>query len=251
MNTLLWVVFPYVCLAIFVVGHWWRYKYDKFGWTTRSSQLYEDTLLKWGSPLFHFGMLGVVGGHIIGLLLPKGWTDAIGISESTYHAFALGGGLIAGAMALVGLVMLVYRRRTVRSVFKATTPMDKVMYLLLGAVILLGCWNTFASVVLHSTEHFNYRTTVSPWFRGIFYGQPDAALMTGVPLGFQLHALLAFALFALWPFTRLVHVFSAPLGYLTRPYVVYRSRDVRAGAGAGNRAPQRGWERPSLDDVRK
>jgi nitrate reductase gamma subunit len=251
MNTLLWVIFPYVCLAIFVVGHWWRYKYDKFGWTTRSSQLYEDTLLKWGSPLFHFGMLGVVGGHIIGLLLPKGWTDAIGISESTYHAFALGGGLIAGAMALVGLVMLVYRRRTVRSVFKATTPMDKVMYLLLGAVILLGCWNTFASVVLHSSEHFNYRTTVSPWFRGIFYGQPDAALMTGVPLGFQLHALLAFALFALWPFTRLVHVFSAPLGYLTRPYVVYRSRDVRAGAGAGNRAPQRGWERPSLDDVRK
>ena len=251
MNTLLWVVFPYVCLAIFVVGHWWRYKYDKFGWTTRSSQLYEDTLLKWGSPLFHFGMLGVVGGHIIGLLLPKGWTDAIGISESTYHAFALGGGLIAGAMALVGLVMLVYRRRTVRSVFKATTPMDKVMYLLLGAVILLGCWNTFASVVLHSSEHFNYRTTVSPWFRGIFYGQPDAALMTGVPLGFQLHALLAFALFALWPFTRLVHVFSAPLGYLTRPYVVYRSRDVRAGAGAGSRAPQRGWERPSLDDARK
>ena len=251
MNTLLWVVFPYVCLAIFVVGHWWRYKYDKFGWTTRSSQLYEDSLLKWGSPLFHFGMLGVVGGHIIGLLLPKGWTDAIGISESTYHAFALGGGLIAGAMALVGLVMLVYRRRTVRSVFKATTPMDKVMYLFLGAVILLGCWNTFASVVLHSTEHFNYRTTVSPWFRGIFYGQPDAALMTGVPLGFQLHALLAFALFALWPFTRLVHVFSAPLGYLTRPYVVYRSRDVRAGAGAGNRAPQRGWERPSLDDARK
>lgn len=251
MNTLLWVVFPYVCLAIFVVGHWWRYKYDKFGWTTRSSQLYEDNLLKWGSPLFHFGMLGVVGGHIIGLLLPKGWTDAIGISESTYHAFALGGGLIAGAMALVGLVMLVYRRRTVRSVFKATTPMDKVMYLFLGGVILLGCWNTFASVVLHSTEHFNYRTTVSPWFRGIFYGQPDAALMTGVPLGFQLHALLAFALFALWPFTRLVHVFSAPLGYLTRPYVVYRSRDVRAGAGAGNRAPQRGWERPSLDDARK
>ena len=70
MSTFLWVIFPYLCLAVFVVGHWWRYKYDKFGWTTRSSQLYEDNLLKWGSPLFHFGMLGVVGGHIIGLLLP-------------------------------------------------------------------------------------------------------------------------------------------------------------------------------------
>ena len=251
MSTFLWVIVPYVCLAVFVVGHWWRYKYDKFGWTTRSSQLYEDSLLKWGSPLFHFGMLGVVGGHIIGLLLPKGWTDAIGISEGVYHAFALGGGLIAGAMTFVGLVMLIYRRRTVRPVFKATTPMDKVMYLFLAAVILLGCWNTFASVVLHSDTHFNYRETVSPWFRGIFYGQPDAALMADVPLGFQLHALLAFLLFALWPFTRLVHVFSAPVGYFTRPYIVYRSKDQRAGRGTGSRAPKRGWESSNLEDARK
>lgn len=105
-------------------------------------------------------MLGVVGGHIIGLLLPKGWTDAIGISEETYHAFALGGGLVAGAMTFVGLVMLIYRRRTVRPVFKATTPMDKVMYLFLAGVILLGCWNTVASVIFDS--HFNYRESVSP-----------------------------------------------------------------------------------------
>ena len=249
MNTFLWVIFPYLCLAGFVVGHWWRYKYDKFGWTTRSSQLYEDNLLKWGSPLFHFGMLGVVGGHIIGLLLPKGWTDAIGISEETYHAFALGGGLVAGAMTFVGLVMLIYRRRTVRPVFKATTPMDKVMYLFLAGVILLGCWNTVASVIFDS--HFNYRESVSPWFRQIFWFQPDASLMTGAPLGFQAHALLAFALFALWPFTRLVHVFSAPVGYLTRPYIVYRSRGSKVQDGLGNRSGSPTWERPSLDDAKR
>lgn len=252
MNTFLWVIFPYLCLAIFVVGHWWRYKYDQFGWTTRSSQLYEDNLLKWGSPLFHFGMLGVVGGHVIGLLLPKGWTDAVGISEGTYHAFALGGGLLAGVATFVGLVMLVYRRRTVRSVFKATTVMDKVMYAVLGAVILLGCWNTFASVVFHDAyAGFNYRESVSPWFRGIFYGRPDADLMAEVPLGFQLHALIAFLLFGLWPFTRLVHVFSAPLGYLTRPYIVYRSRAEHVQRGIGVRSPQPGWERPSLEDARR
>ncbi|MBK9477009.1 MAG: respiratory nitrate reductase subunit gamma [Tetrasphaera sp.] len=249
MNTFLFLILPYICLAIFVVGHWWRYKYDKFGWTTRSSQLYEDSLLRWGSPLFHFGMLGVVGGHIIGLLLPKGWTDRLGVSESTYHAFALGGGLLAGAMALVGLIMLVYRRRTVRPVFKATTVMDKVMYLFLGTVIVIGCWNTFASAVLHADTEFNYRTTVSPWFRGIFYGQPDPTLMAGVPVGFQMHAVLAFLLFALWPFTRLVHVFSAPVGYLTRPYIVYRSRADHVRRGLGNRSPQPGWERPGLDSA--
>jgi nitrate reductase gamma subunit len=74
-STFLWVIVPYLCLATFVVGHYWRYRYDKFGWTTRSSQLYENRLLRLGSPLFHFGMLGVVGGHFVGLLVPEGWTD--------------------------------------------------------------------------------------------------------------------------------------------------------------------------------
>ena len=78
MDVFLWVIVPYLCLATFVVGHFWRYRYDKFGWTTRSSQLYEDRLLRIGSPLFHFGMLGVVGGHVIGLLVPESWTDAVG-----------------------------------------------------------------------------------------------------------------------------------------------------------------------------
>ena len=86
MTTFLWVIFPYLCLTTFVVGHYWRYRYDKFGWTTRSSQLYEDRLLRIGSPLFHFGMLGVLGGHIIGLVIPQGWTDALGLSPHTYHA---------------------------------------------------------------------------------------------------------------------------------------------------------------------
>ena len=142
MNTLLWVVFPYICLTIFVVGHLWRYKYDKFGWTTRSSQLYEDRLLRWGSPMFHFGILFVVMGHIMGLLVPKSWTDAVGISQSVYHFLALSVGLLAGFLTLVGMAILIYRRRTTGPVFSATTPMDKVMYAFLVVVILLGLANT-------------------------------------------------------------------------------------------------------------
>ena len=71
MSTFLWVIVPYVCLAVFVVGHVWRYRYDKFGWTTRSSQLYEDKLLRIGSPLFHFGMLGVILGHVMACSSPS------------------------------------------------------------------------------------------------------------------------------------------------------------------------------------
>ncbi|MGN0065512.1 MAG: respiratory nitrate reductase subunit gamma [Nocardioides sp.] len=239
MSTFLWVIVPYLCLAIFVVGHFWRYKYDKFGWTTRSSQLYEDRMLRLGSPLFHFGMLGVVGGHVIGLLIPQSWTDALGISHHTYHVVAVAGGLAAGVMATVGLAILIYRRRTVGPVFSATTPMDKVMYFFLGLVMLLGMWNTVLGA--SGLEEYNYREGVSVWYRSFLAFQPDASLMADAPFGFQAHALVAFIIFALWPFTRLVHVFSAPIGYVTRPYIVYRSRDLTAAGG--NRAVPRGWEK--------
>ncbi|GAA1914830.1 respiratory nitrate reductase subunit gamma [Nocardioides marmoribigeumensis] len=243
MDVLLFVIVPYVCLATFVVGHFWRYRYDKFGWTTRSSQLYEDRLLRWGSPLFHFGMLGVVGGHVIGLLVPRSWTAAVGISDEGYHVVAVVGGLVAGVMAVVGLAILVYRRRTVGPVFSATTVMDKVMYAFLGVVILLGMWNTVAGSILTIGGEYNYREGVSVWFRSFLAFNPRPELMGEAPIGFQLHALVAFALFALWPFTRLVHVFSAPLGYVTRPYIVYRSRDVGPGRQLGTHKPRPGWDK--------
>ncbi|MCH8613977.1 respiratory nitrate reductase subunit gamma [Arsenicicoccus dermatophilus] len=249
MNMLLWVVFPYVCLTVFVVGHWWRYTYDKFGWTTRSSQLYEARLLRWGSPMFHFGILFVVLGHLMGLLVPQGWTEAVGISQEIYHFLAVSVGLLAGFLTLAGIAILVYRRRTTGPVFSATTPMDKVMYVFLVLAILLGLSNTLgwhASGIGNPgplPEHYNYREGVSIWYRQFLTLHPDADLMAAAPLGFQLHTLVACCLFALWPFTRLVHVFSAPVGYLNRPYVVYRSRTARPGRGVGTRAPQRGWER--------
>ena len=240
MDQLLWVVVPYICLTTFVVGHWWRYRYDKFGWTTRSSQLYEDRLLRLGSPLFHFGMLGVIVGHVVGLAIPKSWTEAVGISQSAYHLSAVVGGLLAGFATVVGLGILIYRRRTVGPVFRATTRMDKVMYAVLALVIVLGIWNTLASSAFQFGGHeYDYREGVSVWFRQFWTFHPEAGLMAAAPLGFQVHLLGACALFALWPFTRLVHVFSAPVGYLTRPYIVYRSRDVRLGS----HRPRRGWDR--------
>ncbi|GGV44864.1 nitrate reductase subunit gamma [Actinomadura cremea] len=234
---LLWVALPYVALAIFVLGHVWRYRYDKFGWTTRSSQLYENRLLRIGSPLFHFGILIVLLGHIGGLIIPESWTEAAGVSESAYHVIAVVLGTVAGICTLAGLAILIYRRRTVGPVFSVTTRNDKLMYLVLTGTILLGL---AATVVANIVEGgYNYRTTVSPWFRSIFYFQPDPELMTGVPILFQLHALSALLLFAIWPFTRLVHMLTAPIGYLTRPYIVYRSRDEQLGA----LPPRRGWER--------
>ncbi|MEV4380780.1 respiratory nitrate reductase subunit gamma [Streptosporangium sp. NPDC049644] len=237
LDVVLWVAAPYVALTVFVLGHVWRYRYDKFGWTTRSSQMYESRLLRIGSPLFHFGVLVVLLGHIGGLVIPKSWTEAVGVSEEAYHVVAVVLGTIAGVATLCGLAILIYRRRTVGPVFTATTRNDKLMYAMLAATIVLGLAATVMANIVGGG--YDYRTTISPWFRSIFYFQPDPALMAGAPPLFQLHALSALLLFAVWPFTRLVHMLTAPVGYLTRPYVVYRSRDEQP---TGARAPRRGWE---------
>ena len=237
LEILLWGAGPYVTVAILVAGTIWRYRYDKFGWTTRSSQLYESRLLRIGSPLFHFGILVVVIGHLIGLVIPASWTDAVGVDEDLYHIQALTLGGIAGFATLVGIAILIYRRRTTGPVFMATTRNDKSMYVVLAAAIVTGLLTTAlgAGVVV---EGHNYRETVSPWFRSIFALQPDVAAMAEAPFSFQLHTLVGMLLFAVWPFTRLVHAFTAPVHFLFRPYVVYRSRD----GGAASRQPRRGWE---------
>lgn len=250
MNSLrffFFVIFPYMCLTCFVVGHVWRYKYDKFGWTTRSSQWYENRVLRWASPMFHFGLLGVLAGHVVGLLIPESWTDALGISETVYHTAALVLGSIAAIVMVIGLLGLIWRRRTTPAVFLATTRMDKAMYVFLGTVIALGLVNTFYWQAF--AGGYDYRLTVSQWFRSIFYFSPDATLIEQAPLSFQLHAIAAFSLFALWPFTRLVHVLSAPVGYVFRPYIVYRSRAPHSQVG--NREPRRGWEKSGLSNTGK
>ena len=180
-STLLFVVVPYVSIAIFIGGHVWRYRYDKFGWTTRSSQLYERRLLRLGSPLFHFGIIGVFFGHVVGLGIPKSWTGAVGVSEGLYHFLAVTVGALAGAATVVGMAILIYRRRTTGPVFSATTRMDKVMYLFLATVIVLGLFNTVAANVF---GEYDYRESVSIWFRGIFRFDLHPDLMAEAPLGF-------------------------------------------------------------------
>jgi nitrate reductase gamma subunit len=235
-TTLLWLTVPYVAFTSFVVGHLWRYRHDQFGWTTRSSQSYESRLLRLGNPLFHFGLLAVLGGHVLGIAVPASWTAAIGVTEHAYHLMSVSFGTLSGLATVTGLAILLYRRATVPAVRKATTTIDKVMYLLLTAAIVTGMLNTVGSNLIGGG--YDYRATVSPWFRSLFTLDPRPELMVGIPISFQIHALIVLVLLAGWPYTRLVHVFSAPLGYLTRPYVVYRSRDTHPGA----RRYARAWE---------
>ncbi|WP_030659587.1 respiratory nitrate reductase subunit gamma [Streptomyces rimosus] len=231
-DLLLWVAVPYACLAVFAVGHFWRYRKDQFGWTSRTSQLLEHRWLRWGSPLFHLGAFAVIAGHVVGLAVPASLTAKAGIGEHTYHTVAVGLGSVAGAAMVVGLGMLCARRLIAPRIRTRTSSSDKLLFPLLAATVLLG----IAATVVHNVAGggYDYRSTVSVWFRGLFLLQPQPGAISGAPLLFQLHALSACLLFAAWPFTRLVHVWSAPIGYLRRPYLVYRRKTA---APAYDRSP--------------
>lgn len=218
----LWIGVPYVCLAVFVVGHVWRYRSGKLTWTTRSTQILERRLLRIGSPLFHLGLLAVIGGHVLGILVPAQATEAAGVSEHTYHVVSVTAGTSAGLAMTLGFAILLYRRTRVPRVRRTTTGADRATYLLLAVVILSGMWATVGVNLFGGG--YDYRETVGPWFRGLFLLDPDPALMSGAPLVYQLHALGAMALYALWPFSRLVHAWSAPVAYLRRSPILYRRR---------------------------
>ncbi|MFI9583871.1 respiratory nitrate reductase subunit gamma [Streptomyces sp. NPDC052236] len=236
-DLLLWVAVPYICLAVFTVGHIWRYRHDQFGWTSRTSQLLEHRWLRWGSPLFHLGAFAVIAGHVVGLAIPASWTEAIGISEHAYHTMAIWTGSVAGLAMVAGLGMLCARRLLTRRIRLTTDRSDKLLFPLLSAAVVLG----IAATTVHNVAGggYAYRSTVSVWFRGLFTLQPQPEAIAGAPLLFQLHALTACLLFAAWPFTRLVHVWSAPIGYLTRPYLVYRRRSMPVTTTPGGRTSRR------------
>ena len=221
MNVLPWVVLPYLAAALFLGGHVWRWRFDRLGWTTRSSQLLERRWLALGSPLFHFGILGVVGGHVLGILVPKRATDAVGLSERAYHVVALAAGGCFGALALAGIAILTLRRLLFPRVRRNGRPTDLAVDLLLLAVVGLGMGETLGWNL--AVGAYGYRETVSVWFRQLLAFHPDAALMSGAPWVYQAHVLAALCLFALWPFSRLVHVWTAPVQYLVRrAHVLYR-----------------------------
>lgn len=220
MDQLLWVIVPYVCIVVFIVGHIYRYRTDQFNWTAKSSEFIEKKRLKAGSLMFHLGIMPVIGGHVAGLGIPQSWMEAVGVNEHLYHIGAVYVGGAFGMLTLAGMVLLTSRRFTLRSVRKLSTASDLIVNVLLLFIIIMGMYST---LVTNAVEpDFNYRETISVWFRQLFVLRPDASLMTEVPLSFKIHILAGLGIFALWPFTRLVHVWSVPLNYVGRRYILYR-----------------------------
>src|SRR5699024_7888722 len=108
-EILIWVVLPYAAIAIFILGHIWRWRYDQFGWTSYSTQLQERKILKWGGPLFHYATFAAIAGHVLGILIPASWVSAIGIPDDLYHWFAAIAGNIASVLVAIGVAVLAAR----------------------------------------------------------------------------------------------------------------------------------------------
>lgn len=222
LSEILWAILPYIALSVFVVGNLYRYLFDSSVWSSKSSELLEKRQLKWGSLMFHYGLIFVFLGHVGGLLIPESVTQAMGVTEAQYRmsAFLIGG--ISGIVSIAGLIILLYRRITVPSVRSTSDSSDWLVLGLLLLVMSLGIFNTLSSPILFSG--FDYRLSIAPWFRQLFLLQPDPSLMTTVPLTFQVHILSAMALAIVWPFTRLVHVWTIPIRYLRRAPILYRDK---------------------------
>ena len=233
-QMILWVALPYLALGVFVIGHIWRWRYDRYGWSSYSTQLQERRWLKWGAPIFHYGAIAAIGGHVMGILVPESFTASLGITETEYHWFATIAGALAAFFVLGGVAILAARRLFVPRVKATTSTVDYVALTLLGIIIITGIVPTVVNLF---GLNYDYRDTVGVWFRGIFTLNPDASVMVSAPLIYQIHATGAWVIWIMWPFTRLVHAWSYPLWYLWRPYVVYRSRkDLEPlEPGTGNR----------------
>ncbi len=220
LEQFLWVIFPYMCVIVFIVGHIFRYRNDQFNWTAKSSEFIEKKQLMIGSLLFHLGIIPVIMGHVSGLGIPKTWMHALGVNDHLYHIGAVYVGGIFGVMTFLGMLILTSRRFTIRNVRRLSTASDLIVNVLLLAIVCMGM---FATLVTNAVQpEFDYRETISIWFRGLFIFRVDPTLMRDVPMSFRLHILMGFAIFAFWPFTRLVHVWSVPLNYVRRSYILYR-----------------------------
>ncbi len=222
-DILLFLVLPYLAMATFVIGHIWRYRYDKFGWVSRSSEIYEKRWLELGAPLFHYGALMVIVGHMLGIIIPESFTEALGISEAQYTLVAQVGGVTGLVICLSGMVILLLRRVINGRVKRATTRIDVAAMSMLWLMVILGTLTTVGYNVLG--PGYNYRPSVAVWWRSIMLFQPDVSALNGVPEIYRIHITVAWLFLAMYPFTRFVHSWSAPVTYLTRPYVVYRHRE--------------------------
>lgn len=223
LNTALYGAYPYVALAVFLIGSLLRFDHSQYTWRTGSSQLLRRRQMLWGSNLFHVGILAIFAGHCVGLLTPVAVFDALGVSHMFKQLLAMTFGGIAGVACWVGIALLAHRRLFDARIRATSSFGDIAILLLLWVQLTLGL-----ATIPVSAHHLDGHEMVKfmNWAQGILTLHPGAAaLVADVNPVFRLHLFLGLTVFLAFPFTRLVHVWSVPVWYLGRPgYQVVRTK---------------------------
>jgi len=225
-DTVSFVILPYISLAVFVIVSIYRSIYRPFTVSSLSSQLLERKKLYWGSIPFHYGIVLVLLGHLVALLLPGGLQLWNAVPIRLYLLEATG--LALGLWALIGLVILLWRRLSEKRVRVVTTPMDLVLLVLLLISVITGVLT--ASVYRFGSSWFT--VVFTPYLWSVLTFQPQVSLVAPLPWVIKLHVVNFFVLLAVFPFSRLIHVATYPIGYLIRPWQIV----------IANRRPGRGQE---------
>ncbi len=223
LDTLLFGVYPYLAGTVFLIGSLIRFDRDQFTWKAHSSQMLSNKNMRLASNLFHVGIILLFVGHFVGLLTPPELLHALGVSAAAKQLLAVIAGSIFGLMCFAGLTLLVQRRLTDPRIRATSSRMDIVILLLLYAQLILGLLTVPASL-MHLDGH--NMLLLMQWARNVVTFDPMEAVAAISSLGFlfKLHITLGLTIFLLFPFSRLVHIWSAPVTYPVRPYQVVRQR---------------------------
>lgn len=221
----LFEIYPYVCFAVFLLGSVVRFDREQYSWRSGSSQLLRGGQLRWGSNLFHVGILFLMAGHAVGLLTPPSvYHLIIGVEAKQMLAIVAGG--IAGTLCFAGLTLLLHRRLADPRIRATSAPMDIAILAILWVQLVLGLV-TIPLSLQHPDGGVMLR--LSEWAQRIATFRGDAAvLVEGLPWPYRLHLVLGLTIFLLFPFSRLVHIWSAPVWYVFRPYQIVRRRAAPA-----------------------
>jgi len=223
-NHLLFGIYPYVALGIFLLGSLIRFDREQYTWKSDSSQLLKRSQLRWGSNLFHIGILFLFFGHAAGLLTPHWLYESLGLSTEAKQLLAMISGGIAGLACLAGITLLLHRRLAEPRIRATSKPMDIFILLWVFVTLLLGLTS-----ILFSARHLDGSDMLllASWAQHIVTFRSGAAeFLLAVPLIFKIHLFFGMTLFLPFPFSRLVHVWSgfATVTYLGRSYQVVRQR---------------------------
>ena len=222
-------VYPYICLAVFFMGSLARFDRDQYTWKSDSSQLLRTGQLRWGSNLFHGGILFLFFGHLFGQLTPHAVYE-IFVTAPQKQLLAVIAGGVAGFICFIGLTLLLHRRIFDPRIRLTSHRTDIAILVILWVQLSIGL-STLPSSLSHVAEPTTM-LRLATYLQGIATFQPNASLVAGIEWHFQVHMLLGMTIFLLFPFSRLVHVWSglASVTYLFRPYQVVRSRRLNLPA---------------------